>query len=86
MATLSFTIPDKALATVLDAFCSKNGYLPVVLDANGKPVVNPESQQQFLKRKVIEFVTAGAADAAYSAAGKIAADKARSDIGVTQVG
>lgn len=57
MANLQVTIPDAALQRVLDAFASAYGWSAVIVDAEtGQSSANPETKQQFARRKVAEFI------------------------------
>lgn len=52
MAQITINIPNAIVPRVLEGFCSNQGYSPI-LDS-GEP--NPETQTQFVKRKIIEYV------------------------------
>jgi len=49
--TITINIPDAVAARVLNGFASSQGYQATI---DGQ--ANPESKQQFLKRRVIEFI------------------------------
>jgi hypothetical protein len=87
MATITITIPDKSIDRVTDGFCYKYSYSPLVYDANGKSIPNPETKSQFMRRKVVEYIKSGAVEItslpAAETARKSAADKANSEIGIT---
>ncbi len=51
MATLSISIPDAQAVRVVNKFALRMGYQSEVDGVN-----NPETKNQFLKRKIIEFV------------------------------
>ena len=81
MATVSFTIPDAVMPRVTDAFVAVYGYSSTL--PNGDP--NPETQVQFARRMVREYVRNVLAAFEAGSAGEtasVAADqKARDDIG-----
>lgn len=52
MASITLTIPNAIVPRVLNGFCSNQGYTPILED--GQP--NPKTQQQFIKRKIMEYV------------------------------
>ncbi len=52
MASLTITIPDAQAARVVNKFALRMGYQTTI---NGQP--NPENKTQFLKRKIIDYVT-----------------------------
>jgi len=49
--TITIGIPDEISSRVLDGFASHHGYRPTIGNE-----ANPETKEQFLKRKVIEFI------------------------------
>jgi len=51
MATISITINNAQLATVVDAMASVNNYQDLI---NGLP--NPESKNDFARRMLVEYV------------------------------
>lgn len=81
MASLSITIPDNRLVESLEAMCFLWGYQSTV---NG--VANPETKQQFCRRKLAELVKSlviqGSKDKAAYTAGE-AAKSAIKDIAIT---
>lgn len=83
MASITFTIPNAVSQRVLDGFCKNQGYSATL--ENGSP--NPETQQAFLKRKVVEYVKqavkASELETARNAAATSAADSVDKDIVIT---
>lgn len=53
MATISITIPDAALARVIDAFANQYNY-SAYLDEE-ETIPNPETAAQFAKRMIAEY-------------------------------
>ena len=82
MARISIDIPDNILTRVVNGFCSNYGYQDTI---DGIP--NPETKQQFLKRKIIEFVKEAARNtemnAAANAASITAKNAADSELAIT---
>lgn len=58
MATIQFsiTVPDDKRTMIIDAFCAYHGYTDTILDPDGNPIPNPETQAAFAKRMVIKFI------------------------------
>lgn len=52
MAQIIINIPNDKLSRVIDALCSLHGYRATLLDGTA----NPETKQQFAKRKIIEKI------------------------------
>ena len=51
MATITFTIPDNELPTIIGDLCEHFGYQEQIPNVNGSGTVpNPESRAQFAKR------------------------------------
>ena len=55
MAKITITIPDKELERIKTSFCSSYGYVPM-LPNSGEPKANPETQEDFMKKKIIGFI------------------------------
>jgi len=58
MAQFTIEIPNDKLAALLEGFKSKYDYKDTLLDDNGEPYSNPETLQEFSKRKVLEHIKA----------------------------
>ena len=56
MAQISITIPDDRLQRVLDGFASAMKYPDLVPGADGMPIPNPETKQQFFRRMLLEYI------------------------------
>ena len=59
MARLSFDIPDEHIPVLLDAFAAVYNYQDQIEDPNEdvvRLIPNPESKQQFAKRRIINFI------------------------------
>lgn len=41
---------------VIDAFCAMGGYQETVLDAEGQPIPNPQTKQQFYTKRISQFI------------------------------
>jgi hypothetical protein len=52
MATITITIPDAIASRVINDFAQRFNYSPILED--GSP--NPETKNQFAKRKLIEYI------------------------------
>ncbi len=87
MARFTLDVPDSRLARVVTAFCVTFGYQPQVQGEDGTLVPNPETPQQFTRRKLVEHaravVVAHEAAAAGEVAREAAAAKAEAEITVT---
>lgn len=83
MASITLTIPNAVTQRVLDGFCKNQGYAATL--ENGTP--NPETQQQFMKRKIVEYVKtavkASELETARNAAATTANDSVDKDIVLT---
>ena len=81
MATVSFTNPDAVMPRVMDAFAAVYGYSSTLPNGDA----NPETEAQFARRMVREYVRNVLAASEAVVAGEtasVAADqKARDDIG-----
>jgi len=80
--TVTIEIPDALSSRVLNGFASHHGYRPTI---GGE--ANQETKEQFLKRKVIEFIHQAVrfqeSEAAARTAKRAAIDKADSEIVLT---
>lgn len=56
MATLSITIPDNQAVEALNYACITLGYQAQIEQTPGVLVPNPETKQQFVRRKIAEYV------------------------------
>lgn len=81
MATLSITIPNAVATRVQDSFCAAHGYQATLPDGSA----NPETKQQFLKRKVVEFIRDSVKAAEATAAAETARQAALTDVDTTVV-
>lgn len=83
MPTVTITIPTAIANRVIDGFCTRYNYTPILED--GTP--NPETQAQFVKRKIIEYIKQAVREAeiqtATNTAATSAAESADTDILIT---
>lgn len=56
MATLSITIPDNQAVEALNYASTALGYQSQIEQSPGALVPNPETKQQFVRRKIAEYV------------------------------
>lgn len=56
MATWTITIPDAHAQRVIDAFAVQYNYQETLEDEEGEPYANPESEAEFAKRHVREYI------------------------------
>ncbi len=84
MASISVTIPNPVLSRILDAFAAEYNRPDTVLNEQGEQVSNPESEADFAKRKVMEYIKSVTksyeAKAAAETARQAALDAAESEI------
>lgn len=56
MATMTLTVPDPIVQDVVDAFADAYGYQAEIDDGEGNQIPNPETDIQFAKRMIREYV------------------------------
>lgn len=76
MATVTITIPSNITNRVLDGFCKRYGYSPLLEDGSS----NPETKAAFVKRKIIEHIKKAVREAEIEDAVNIAAGTAGSSV------
>jgi hypothetical protein len=87
MANITISIPDAAMQRVEDAFVAQYNYQEVIpehLGENGEPIPsapNPETKQQFVKRRLKDHVKDTVALHEGTMASVNASDAARIDLG-----
>lgn len=87
MASIRLDFPDAVAPRIINAFARYYGYEPKIENENFELVDNPETKQQFAKRKIAEYVMQVVTTVEGRDAGTIAQDdavrKARTDITIT---
>lgn len=56
MAQIAITIPDASLARVVGDICTLFSYQATLTDLTGNQTPNPETQNQFAKRMLIQTI------------------------------
>lgn len=76
MATLSITIPDNNATRIIGDICTFWGYQPFIIDQVLGPIPNPETQNQFARRMVVQTMQGWVATVESNAAALAAAQAA----------
>lgn len=76
MASITINIPDQVLNRVINGFCERHGYMPLL--ENGEP--NPQTKAQFAKSKIIEYVKRSVIEAEANTARNEAETSVRADV------
>ena len=58
MADITLTVPDDKYVDIQDAFALMRGYSPLIEDDEnpGQMIANPETKEEFMHRKLVEFI------------------------------
>ena len=76
MAKLTINIPDQQVQRILNGFAFNQGYMEMLDDGTR----NPETNGQFLKRKVMEYIKSAVRDTEVETARNLAATQAANSV------
>ena len=76
MAKLTINIPDQQVQRILNGFAFNQGYMEMLDDGTR----NPETKEQFLKRKVMEYIKSAVRNTEVETARNLAATQAANSV------